>query len=91
MSSLLLTDPVPAQIDTWARGIIPLTTDISLVDRPIDRLLCKSTSSLQSSNSTQSKYVLVCCVSLCFNGVMYFADSWTGLADSWTELEIAFK
>ncbi|XP_065910452.1 probable serine/threonine-protein kinase dyrk2 [Dysidea avara] len=48
-------EPLPAQIDTWARGIIPLTADTSLVDQPIDKLLHKSLSDIQPTKSTQNK------------------------------------
>ena len=44
---LCSVEPVPASIDTWSRGIVPLSNDDLLIDQnPFDRLLCKSISDL---------------------------------------------
>jgi len=55
-----ISEPVPAHIDTWARGVVPLTGDNLLVDqKPFDRLLYKSTVDLQAP--TDDKLVAVLC------------------------------
>ena len=57
-------EPIPAYIDTWARGVVPMTDNNLLVDQnPFDRLLCKSVSELKSP-PTDDKLVTHFC-SMC--------------------------
>ena len=58
-NDLSYLEPVPAHIDTWARGIVPLTNDNLLVDlNPFDRLLYKSASKLHPPTDDENKLVV---------------------------------